>query len=516
MTTDRALTPATSGTMLFDPSIVSSKHEGCELITSILQASTEFSIIGRDLAGVIVLWNEGARRAYGYEAEEVVGKANCNILHVPEQVEAGLSDSITRAAIRDGRWEGTLARVRRNGEQFSARVVITPRRDAMGNAIGALLVSRDISDELSFAKEHVAQVYARSLIEASLDPFVTISPAGKITDVNRASEQVTGLTREKLIGTDFSDYFTEPEKAREGYQRVFSEGFVRDYALAIRHSSGAITDVLYNASVYKDDKGAVRGVFAAARDVTERKRFEQSLLKADRMKSEFLAGMSHELRTPLNGIIGFTEFLVDEKPGPLTPKQKEYLNDVLSSACHLLQLINDVLDLAKVDSGKLVLHPEVFPVSRAIGEVTAIMNGNAGKKRIAVIAKVGPDLDEVLLDQSKFKQILYNLLSNAIKFTDTGGRVDIEARRAAGDHLELCVRDTGIGIRAEDMPRLFSEFEQLDSGPGRHYEGTGLGLALTKRIVEFQDGQIDVQSEPGKGSAFTVILPLTGREIERK
>jgi len=163
-----------------------------------------------------------------------------------------------------------------------------------------------------------------------------------------------------------------------------------------------------------------------------------------------------------------------------------------------------------------VLHPEVFPVSRAIGEVTAIMNGNAVKKRIAVIAKVGPDLDEVLLDQSKFKQILYNLLSNAIKFTDTGGRVDIEARRAAGDHLELCVRDTGIGIRAEDMPRLFSEFEQLDSGPGRHYEGTGLGLALTKRIVEFQDGQIDVQSEPGKGSAFTVILPLTGREIERK
>ena len=251
-----------------------------------------------------------------------------------------------------------------------------------GNVIGVLGMSKDISDELRMAEEHSAQFYARSLIEATLDPCVTISPAGKITDVNQASELVTGLARERLIGTDFCDYFTAPEKARQGYERVFSEGLVRDYELAIRHVGGAITDVLYNASVYRDDQNRVLGVFAAARDVTERKRFKQSLLKANRMKSEFLAGMSHELRTPLNAIIGFTEFLVDEKPGPVTPKQKEYLNDVLNSAGHLLQLINDVLDLARIEAGKLELRREIFSLGKAVQEVSAVMKGSAAKSAL--------------------------------------------------------------------------------------------------------------------------------------
>jgi len=329
--------------------------------------------------------------------------------------------------------------------------------------------------------------------------------------VNDASVEATGMARERLIGTDFSNYFTEPDKAREGYQRVFSEGFVRDYALAIRHVTDRITDVLYNASVYKDEKGRVLGVFAAARDVTERKRFEQSLQEANRMKSEFLANMSHELRTPLNGIIGFTEFLVDQKPGPLNPKQKEYLSDVLNSARHLLQLINDVLDLAKVEAGKMDLHPEVFPLRKAIEEVTAVIKGIAQKKRISVGVSIGEGLDAVLLDQHKFKQVLYNLLSNAVKFTDDGGRVEIKAARLPVDRLEVQVRDTGIGIKTDDINKLFTEFEQLDTGTARRFEGTGLGLALTKKIVEFQGGQISVESEPGQGSTFSVVLPIAGQ-----
>jgi signal transduction histidine kinase len=218
--------------------------------------------------------------------------------------------------------------------------------------------------------------------------------------------------------------------------------------------------------------------------------------------------MSHELRTPLNSIIGFTEFLIDEKPGPLQPKQQEYLSDVLNSARHLLQLINDVLDLAKVEAGKMELHPETFPVRKAIEEVTAVIKGIANKKHIAVDIEVSDGLDAVTLDQHKFRQVLYNLLSNAVKFTDEGGKVDIHARRLDPHRFEVQVLDTGIGIKAEDINRLFTGFEQLDSGIARRFEGTGLGLALTKKIIEFQGGRIGVESEPGKGSTFTVVLPV--------
>jgi PAS domain S-box-containing protein len=254
---------------LFDSSIVGTAQEAVDFIANILESSTEYSVIAKDLTGKILLWNEGARRLYGYEPDEVVGKANSSILHAPQDVKAGVHEQIMRAALDQGKWEGTLTRQRKNGEQFTARVVITPRHDTFGRPIGFLLISKDISDEIRLTQ------YARSLIEASVDPLVTISPEGKITDVNEATVKVTGASREKLISADFANYFTEPEKAREGYQRVFSEGFVTDYPLTIRHADGRLTDVLYNASVYKDARGSVLGVFAAARDITGRKKAEE-------------------------------------------------------------------------------------------------------------------------------------------------------------------------------------------------------------------------------------------------
>jgi len=254
---------------LFDSSIVGTAQEAVDFIANILESSTEYSVIAKDLTGKILLWNEGARRLYGYEPDEVVGKANSSILHAPQDVKTGVPEQIMRAALDRGKWEGTLTRQRKNGDQFTARVVITPRHDASGGPIGFLLISKDISDEIRLTQ------YARSLIEASVDPLVTISPEGKITDVNEATVKVTGAPREKLIGADFANYFTEPEKAREGYQRVFSQGFVTDYPLTIRHADGRLTDVLYNASVYKDARGSVLGVFAAARDITGRKKAEE-------------------------------------------------------------------------------------------------------------------------------------------------------------------------------------------------------------------------------------------------
>jgi PAS domain S-box-containing protein len=262
---------------LFDTSIVSNPQEAVDFITNILESSTEYSVIAKNLEGKILLWNEGARRLYGYEPDEVVGKANSSILHVPEDVAAGKPREIMEAALQQGKWEGTIARRRKNGEQFAARLVMTPRVDPGGNPIGFLLMSKDITKEIRMAQ------YARSLIEASLDPLVTISPDGKITDVNEATIKVTGVLREELVGTDFSNYFTEPDKAREGYRQVFAKGSVTDYPLTIRHVDGRLLDVLYNASVYRDENGNVLGVFAAARDVTAQKQASQyarSLIEA--------------------------------------------------------------------------------------------------------------------------------------------------------------------------------------------------------------------------------------------
>ena len=246
---------------------------------------------------------------------------------------------------------------------------------------------------------------------------------------------------------------------------------------------------------------------AGAKERLEEKNIE--LQSAVESKNRFLANMSHELRTPLNGILGFSEFLTDEVPGPVNPMQKEYLNDILNSGRHLLQLINDVLDLAKVEANKMEVFPEKFSLANAVDGVCAVAKSLAQKKRIKMGVEIAPELDEVVLDQQKFKQILYNLLSNAIKFTNDGGQVNVRVTPQDKEHFKLAVRDTGIGIRAEDISRLFKEFEQLESGTSRRYEGTGLGLALTRKIVELHGGVISVESEVGKGSTFTVILPLS-------
>jgi PAS domain S-box-containing protein len=237
----------------------------------------------------ILSWNEGAYRNYGYVAEEVIG-TDSSILYTPEDLESGAVDRLLTAAYEDGMAEDTFERVRKDGSRFTANVVVNRRDDALGHPIGFLLMSNDISEE-KLAEEQLrsAAQYARSLIEALVDPLVTISPEGKITDVNEATIRVTGVARAQLIGTDFSDYFTEPDRAREGYRQVFAQGLVTDYPLTIRQTGGDLTDVLYNASLYRDAAGNVLGVFAAARDVTAQKRAESEVAKQRARELERLA-----------------------------------------------------------------------------------------------------------------------------------------------------------------------------------------------------------------------------------
>ena len=263
---------------LFDTQIVGNGKDATDFIVSLLQASTEYAIIGKDMDGTVLLWNEGARRLYGYEPDEVVGKMNSAQLHAPADIAAGVPDKILAAALATGKWEGALQRRRKNGTEFAARVVTTPRRDALGAPIGYLAISKDISDEIRLTEELKAtQLYTRSLIESNIDALMTTDPVGIISDVNQQMEALTGYPSAQLIGTPFKDYFTDPERALQGIKLVLQEGKVTDYELTARGRDGGETTVSYNASTFHDRDGKLQGVFASARDVTERKRFEQTL-----------------------------------------------------------------------------------------------------------------------------------------------------------------------------------------------------------------------------------------------
>jgi protein-histidine pros-kinase len=248
-------------------------------------------------------------------------------------------------------------------------------------------------------------------------------------------------------------------------------------------------------------------VISAIRDVTERNLVEQSLERAMRLKSHFLANMSHELRTPLNGIIGFSELLVDGKVGPLAAQQATFLGDILSSGRHLLHLVNDLLDLSKIEAGRADLHAESFSVQACIDQVCSALSASSAEKRLCVTTEVSPALDVVYLDRGKLGQILMNLASNAVKFTEPGGEVHICATCGASAELQLQVSDTGVGMGPKELDRLFVEYHRMESDATCRLQGSGLGLTLTRRLVGLLNGSIGVRSEPGRGTTFTVILP---------
>ncbi len=387
--------------------------------------------------------------------------------------------------------------------------------------------------------------YVRSLIEASLDPLVTVSNKGKIMDMNEALAHITGLDRAELIGTDFLNYFTEPEKASEVYLEVFAEGSVTDFPLTIQHRNGKLTDVLFNGSVYKDQNSRVLGIVIVARDVTEQNRTsaelteaivfaelataiaEEAKNKADvarkisenavKAKQQFLSNMSHEIRTPMNAIIGFTKVMLKTE---LQPKQKEYLTAIKTSGDALIVLINDILDLAKVDDGKMTFEEIPFNISASISAILHLFELKIQEKNLTLKKDYNSNIPKVLLgDPVRLHQILINLISNAIKFT-LSGSITISVHLLKEDEnevqLEFGVTDTGIGISKEKINTVFENFQQASSGTSRLFGGTGLGLAISKQLVEAQGGEISVKSVIDKGSefAFTLNFKKTSKPAE--
>ena len=422
--------------------------------------------------------------------------------------------------------------------------------------------------EIKIAQEKLASNYARSLIEASLDPLITINTEGVVTDMNKAFATMVGKKREILLGTNFSEYFTVPDKAQEVYKAVFDKGFVKNHSLTLKDYKQL--DVLFNGSVYKDDKGNVLGAVVVARDITELKRIEKELIEAKisaelektlaeeqktkaesathraknatlaaekatenaenaaqtaenatiraesaikiahdavKAKQQFLSNMSHEIRTPMNAIIGFTKVLLKTE---LSAKQKEYLIAVKMSGDALIVLINDILDLAKVDSGKMTFEEMPFKMAASISAMLHLFEPKIQEKNLTLIKEYDPKIPEVLLgDPVRLHQIILNLVSNAVKFTSEG-HIKVSAKLIKEDAdkatIQFSVSDTGIGIEADKITNIFENFQQAAQDTPRLYGGTGLGLAIVKQLVEPQGGVITVKSKITEGATFSFTL----------
>jgi PAS domain S-box-containing protein len=523
--------------------------------------SANFSSIATDANGVIQIFNVGAERMLGYAAADVVNKITPAHISDPQEVIARATalslelatpiapgfEALVFKASRGIEDIYELTYIRKDGSRFPAVVSVTALRDAEGGVIGYLLIGTDNTSRQQVEEERAKldqrlrdqQFYTRSLLESNIDALMTTDPRGIITDVNKQTEALTGCTRDELIGAPFKNYFTEPGRAEAGIHRVLNEGRVTNYELTARAWDGKLTVVSYNATTFHDRERRLQGVFGAARDMTELKRFEQTLQQknlelegASRMKSEFLANMSHELRTPLNAIIGFSEVLKDGLMGELTDQQRGFIGDIFGSGKHLLSLINDILDLSKVEAGKMTLDLEPVQVSSLFANSLSIIREKAAARRVRLSMEAAAELGSIEVDARKVKQIVYNLLSNAVKFTVEGGHVTLRARRVSADDvgkpsgswtsrtfplpadnefkefLEIGVTDSGIGIAPDGLERLFKPFSQIDSGLARRFEGTGLGLAMVKLLAELHGGAVCVESVVGEGSRFTVWLPL--------
>ena len=518
--------------------------------------SANFSSIATDAKGVIQIFNVGAERMLGYMATDVMNKITPADISDPQEVIArakALSvelgtpitpgfEALVFKASRGIEDIYELTYIRKDGSRFPAVVSVTALRDAQDTIIGYLLIGTDNTARKQVEAEQKKldqrlrdhQFYTRSLIEANIDAIMTTDLQGIITDVNKQMEELTGCTRDELIGAPFKNYFTEPERAEASIKQALTEGKVTNYELTARSRDGKETVVSYNATTFYDRDRRLQGVFAAARDITERKRLDQVLLEknaelrsakvlaeeANRSKSDFLSSMSHELRSPLNAILGFAQLMESDSPEPL-PRQKENIDQILQAGWHLLNLINEILDLAKIESGKLSLSPEPVSLAEVLDECKSMTEGEAQKRGIKMIFPRFEIPCFLHADRTRLKQTLINFLSNAIKYNRDQGKVEVTYALSTPGLIRISIIDTGVGLPPEKLARLFQPFNRLGQETG-NVEGTGIGLVVAKQLVELMGGSVGVESTVEVGSEFWFEMKISAEpqfavgEVQRK
>jgi PAS domain S-box-containing protein len=482
-------------------------------------------ILVRDYQDRVVYWNKGAERLYGWTAAQAVGRVSHELL---QTTFSDPHDEISQCLERDGRWEGELLHRTRAGQQI---VVLSRWIRELGVAEPHVLETNiDMSErEQRIAAEEQTRLERRfrQLLEAAPDAIVEVDANGKIVLVNRIAEDMFGYVRDELVGHSVDILVPDAirhqhYRHRDGYldhPRTRPMGTGLD--LHARRRDGSLFPVEISLSPIQTEAGM--HVTAVIRDVTERKRAEtevrrlqlqytselearnREVERANRLKSEFLASMSHELRTPLHTIIGFAELLREGQDGALSQAQARFVDHIHRDSEHLLDLINDILDLSKIEAGQMALKREIYPLARSIGEALNAIRPGATLKGIRIDESGDRDV-LVDADPLRVKEMLYNLLSNAVKFTAEGGKVWVATTTNAG-FVRVTVGDTGIGIPPEEQENIFDKFYQVGNTTRGVREGTGLGLSITRELVEMHGGWIEVESAPGQGSRFTFTLP---------
>ncbi len=502
--------------------------------------SANFSSIATDAKGVIQIFNVGAERMLGHAAADVVNQITPADISDPQEViarakalSAELGTPITPGfealvfkASRGIEDIYELTYIRKDGSRFPAVVSVTALRDGQDAIIGYLLIGTDNTARRQVEEERQKldqrlrdqQFYTRSLIESNIDAIMTTDPSGIITDVNEQTTVLTDCTRDELIGAAFKNYFTDPEHAEAGIRRALSEKKVTNYELTVHTRGGKETVVSCNMTTFYDRNRMLQGVFATARDVTERMRLDQVLReksvelessksvaeKANLAKSAFLSSMSHELRSPLNAIIGFAQLLESEEPPPSAGQQSS-IEQILKAGWYLLSLINEILDLAIIESGRMTASMEPVSLRELMVECQDMITPDAQKHGIETTFRATETPLVVQADRTRLKQVLLNLLSNAIKYNRPGGTVEVVCAPAANGRVRISVSDTGAGLSAEQQSQLFQSFNRLGREAGGE-EGTGIGLVVSKRLADLMGGEIGVVSTVDVGSVFWVDL----------